>query len=410
MKIWVKFILGSAVGMALGLLFPPSWASPESWLGFLVDLALRGLRWLLFPFLAVSLLVALYDLRRELRIGRVFRDLLLFGLLANFVLITLGSLVLALFPPQRIPILSRSESVPSLPAFVEIFRQALPRNVLQTLVSTELFLPFFSLIIALAFAIQQDKREQYLPVLNLADALSRLFYRLNGFLVEVFAVFSPFLMASMILQIRAVPELALYLQAGLLLTFVVLLATLGVFPLLLRLLNHRFNPYKVLFGNLGASLTALFTGDPWASLAPLVHLSRENLGVSRKIGALAYPFLSLFSRGGTALVSLIGFYVVMRSYSSLDITLEQYFWAILASFLVIFLLPVVPAPASYLSIVVLCQWYGKGMETAYLNLLPLVFWMSALAAYTDVTVTGLVAAYLAQREGVLRQIELKKFV
>jgi hypothetical protein len=75
-----------------------------------------------------------------------------------------------------------------------------------------------------------------------------------------------------------------------------------------------------------------------------------------------------------------------------------------------FLLPTVPGSAAYISIVVLCQWYGKGLEVAYLNLLPMMLWFSGLSAFADVTISGLITAYVGQKEGVLRQIELKKFI
>lgn len=411
MKIWLKFVAGTALGVVLYLFFPQGWATQDSWLAHTVDFVIRALRYALFPLMGFSLLVAIYELKKEQRFGRVAWNTVVWGFASTLVMILIGSLVLTFFPPQRITVLSRTETAPSVPSFLEVLRQALPKNVVEIFgTSSDLFLPIFVFVFLMGLVIQVDKRETYLPIVSLSDAFSRLLYQFNFYMVEIVSLFTPLLVSYALLQVFSVPDLRLYVQAGVLISIIVLSAVLLVFPFLYYVLTDRKNPYKVLFANLGAALVALFTGDVFAAQGTLVLQSRENLGVSRKIGAFAYPYLALFSRGGTAMVSLVGFYVVLRSYSSLDVTLEQFLWAIGASVLVSVLLPTVPGAAAYIGIVVMCQWYGKGLEAAYLNLLPIMLWMSGLAAFADVAVAGLVASYLGYREGVLRNIDLKKFV
>ena len=411
MKIWLKYLVGTVVGVLLFFIFPGSWGSSDSWLSVIFEYLVRALRYSLFPFIGFSMLVAIYDLKKELRFARVMGRIIIWGLASTLVLIFLGSLVLTFFPPQRIPVLSRLEPAPAIPSFLEILNLAFPKNVLSILGNnSDLLLPVFVFGLLIGLVIQADKRETFLPIINLSDSFSRIFYQLNYIIVEITSLLSPILVTYFLLQVFNVSELRLYLQSAIFITAIVLFAVFGVFPLLFYILSQKKNPYKIIFSNLGASIIALFTGDVFAAQGTLILQSRENLGVSRKIGALSYPYLALFSRGGTALVSLIGFYVVLRSYSSLDVTLEQFIWALGASTLVSFLLPTVPGSAAYISIVVLCQWYGKGLEVAYLNLLPMMLWFSGLSAFADVTISGLITAYVGQKEGVLRQIELKKFI
>lgn len=411
MKVWLKFLVGTVLGIILFLFFPPGWAAADSWLAHVSDFLVRGLRYVLFPFLGFSILVAIYDLKKELRLNRVLLKIVSLGFASTLVMIVLGSVVLTFFPPQRITVLSRTEPTPTIPSFLEVLNQAFPKNVFQIFsANTDLFLPLFIFAVLLGLAIQIDKRESFLPVVSLSDSFSRLLYQFNYFAIEIVSLLMPLLVSYSLLQIFNVNDLQLYIQVGFLITAIVFIAVLGVFPLFFYLLSNRKNPYKIIFSNLGASLIALFTGDVFAAQGTLILQSRENLGVSRKIGAVAYPFLALFSRGGTAMVSLIGFYVVLRSYSSLDVTIEQFIWAIGASIFISVLLPTVPNLAAYVGIIVMCQWYGKGLEAAYLNLLPIVLWISGVAAFADVTVSGLVSALVSQQEGVLRSIELKKFI
>ncbi len=411
MKIWLKYLIGSLIGIVLFVFFPSGWSAADSWLAHVSDFLVRALRYILFPFLGVSILVAIYDLKKELRFGKVMFKIVIWGFASTLVMILLGSLVLTFFPPQRITVLSRTETVPVIPSFLEVLNQAFPKNVFQIFSGeTDLFLPLFIFVFLIGMVIQVDKRETFLPIVSFSDSFSRLLYQFNYYVIEIVSVLMPLLVSYSLLKVFNVADLQLYLQVGILITIIIAVATLGVFPLIYYFLSNRKNPYRIIFSNLGASLVALFTGDVFAAQGTLILQSRENLGVSRKIGAVAYSFLALFSRGGTAMISLIGFYVVLRSYSSLDVTLEQFIWAIGASVLVSVLLPTVPGSAAYIGIIVMCQWYGKGLEAAYLNLLPIVLWISGLAAFADVTVSGMVTALVSQQEGVLRKIELKKFV
>ncbi len=62
------------------------------------------------------------------------------------------------------------------------------------------------------------------------------------------------------------------------------------------------------------------------------RLSRENLGVPRKVGAVTLPLFAMFGRAGTALTSTIAFFIILKSYSSLEISLEQVLWTIFFAF------------------------------------------------------------------------------
>ncbi len=102
MKIWIKLLIGSLIGLAVGLFHPRAGAGllrfahepPRSGIG----------RYALFPFIFFSLGIGTSELRQEKRLGRVYLSLFKYLVLSAALLIIIGTLSVLVFPPERIPI------------------------------------------------------------------------------------------------------------------------------------------------------------------------------------------------------------------------------------------------------------------------------------------------------------------
>ncbi|OHD14879.1 MAG: hypothetical protein A2Z96_07200 [Spirochaetes bacterium GWB1_48_6] len=432
MKVWFKILLGVGIGVLLGMLIPSGGDStqnwglviqdylthmdtkpmppPAAWAQILTDFFLRLGRYTLFPLVFFSLAVGVHDLQKEKKLGKVMVRSVFYMLLLTFLLVLLGSLIILLVSPQPIPITSRKESQLIFKNIGDTFANILPKNAFQILTGGEDFLlPLYVLSFILGLNLNFDK-DMSRPVADFFDSASRIFYHINSFYVEIMAVGMVALSSYFIFQLRSIQQFQLFIQVFIVLLFVFLLVVFALFPGILWLFNRRENPYKWIFGLLGAGVSGLITGDNFFALGPLMRFSRENLGIPRKVGAVNLPLFAMFSRGGTAMTASIAFFVILKSYVQLDITFDQIFFTVLFSFLLSFAIPSVPTLASYVTLSVLCGIYGKGYEAGFTNLQPIIPLLVSFATAIDILGAGLVSLMVSKDLGLQKEIKLKSFI
>ncbi len=403
MKVWLKLVLGAALGVALGLFLPLPARVDGSVLPQFADFILSVGRYALFPLVFFSTAVALNDLHREKRLWETVGRSLLYMVLGTLLLVLVGALFILLFSPERIPITSRRETELIFKSWNDTIASLVPKNLFQILTGgADFLLPIYvlSFILGLHFPFDRGVTE---PTVNLFDSLSRIFYHLNSFVVEILGFGMIVLSAAWLTQVRLIQDIQLYLQVFGVLSLAAAAVIFVVLPAVLWFFGGRENPYKWIFGMVGAGAAAFFSGDSFFSLGTASRLSRENLGVPRKVGAVTLPLFAMFGRAGTALTSTIAFFIILKSYSSLEISLEQVLWTIFFAFCLSFALPSVPGLGTYINLSLLCSLYGRGLENGYLTLQPVLPVLVSFAALLDVYVTGL-ASLLVTRHGKMQKV------
>ena len=101
----------------------------------------------------------------------------------------------------------------------------------------------------------------------------------------------------------------------------------------------------------------------------------------------------MFARVGSALVVVISFIVIWRSYSSLAIPVVDVIWVSVLAFLLSFLLGGLPSGGAFILLAILCNRYSKGFETSFLLLKPAAPIICSFAALFD-TVTAMFGSYI----------------
>jgi len=94
--------------------------------------------------------------------------------------------------------------------------------------------------------------------------------------------------------------------------------------------------------------------------------------MKRMVSGLSLPFLTLFSRAGTAMLNTLCMLVILKSYSSLELTAFQVFWVALISIVVSFLLFSQSYLSVYTALITSCTMYGRGLEDGYVLILPVL--------------------------------------
>ena len=406
MKIWIKLLVGSVIGVIAGIFIP---AQVQGFLDSLTGLLVSVGRYVLFPFVFFSLGIGTSELRQEKRLLRVYLSGLKYLVLAAGLLVVLGTLSVLVFPPERIPIAVEAEKAFAPISVMGGLRAIFPRNLFSVFWgSGDFLLPLMVLAFLLGVNMDFD-RQLTRPIVQIFDSLSRIFYHLNSLVVELFGFAMIVVAAAWMMRISHT-DLAMYKQILLILAVDVAIVVFGVFPGCLYLLGVKENPYRWLYAALGPAIAGMFTGDAYLSLGFLTKHGKESLGVPRMVGSAVYPLFAVLGRAGTAMVSSVAFILILRSYSSLEITFFQTLWVMLFSFIVSFVLGAVPGNGAYFSLFMLCGIYAKGLQEGYLILRAIAPLLVSFGAFVDVIVSSLVSLLVAREENVWTEVETASFI
>ena len=408
MKIWIKILIGSILGVALGILLPGTEVAMELF-SYISHLFIRIGRYVVFPLVFFALIAGTYELKREKKIFRVYGRTVLYLLLATALLIVVGMVTVLLFSPDRIPIIVEQEAAFQLPGLKETLLGLFPENLFQALVgSGSILLPVVFFAFLLGVNLTFDLRITT-PVVQLTDSLNRIFYHINSLLCELFGLAMIAISAYFIMTVKRY-ELALFKQILIIIGIDTALVVFAIYPLLLYLLGGRQNPYKWLYAVLAPVLTAFFSGDNYLSLTMLAKHGKENLGVPRRVGSAVYPLLVIFGRSGTAMVAGATFLLVLKSYSSLEITFVQVLWTLLFTLLISLTLGTVPGLGAYVALSTLCALYGGGLQEGYLILRPVAPLLISFGVLLDVLSSAFISLLVARHEQIGENVDAYDFV
>jgi Na+/H+-dicarboxylate symporter len=410
MKIWLKLFIGAVLGLILGFLLPEDNEMILRALGWLERMAIKIGRYSLIPVLFFSLTIAIYELRQDRQFwGHIFRTAL-FILGTTVFMITLGIIIALLFTPARIRISAEEQTENIMLGVSQNFQELFPSNMFNALTgSGEYLFPVFIFAFFLGIGLSCD-RNYSKPVISLIDSLSRIFYRVTAFFLEIFSPLLIVLAAYWAVRYREILKSGVYLELMLFLGVFSAVLAFIIFPLLLYFIKPKVNPWTVLYGSLGPALAGFFSGDINFSLPVLLLHTRENLGVRRRSSVITLSLYSTAGRAGSAMIAVSSFIVIINSYSSLGITSADMLSIGLKAMAISFLLARHPGSGAYTALAVLCMSYGHGYEAGYLILKPVAFYLIAAGAFLDVMISSFSSFVLARLMGFQEDHALRHYI
>ncbi len=408
MKIWIKTLIGIIIGVLLAVFLPHS-AGVADLFRFLSQLVVQIGRYLVFPLVFFGLVIGTYELRRSQKLAPVYGRMVLYLVLSTLLLVLIGVATVLIFSPARIPILIEKDHVLQVPGFQELLLRVFPSNLFAVFVeSGNLLLPVLVFSFLLGVNLEYDARI-VTPVLQLFDSLSRIFYHINSLLVELLGIGLIAVTTNLLLSVGRY-DLSLFRQLLTIISIDVLLVVLGVYPIILYLAGEKENPFRWLYAATAPALTALVTGDEYLSLTMLIKHGKESFGVPRRVGSAVYPFFAYFGRAGTAMITGVSFILILKSYSSLEITFLQVLWTIGFSFLVSLALGPVPGASAFVSISLLCSLFGKGLQEGYLILNPIAPLLISAGVLLDVLTSAFISLLISRYADVWEEVDLFEFI
>jgi len=410
MKVWVKFLIGSVLGMVIGFLLPDnervftalSWF--EKW-------AIGIGRYTVIPVLVFSLTIAVYELRMDEQFWPVVLKNILFIITAAVFVIFTGIAATIIFTPGRIPI-ETVEQVEVLNLNVgDNLLDIFPSNMLSVIASGGIFLfPVCVFAFFLGMGLNYD-RNYSKPVISLVDSLSRIFYHVASFFSEILGFILIILAAFWAVRFSGILQAKVYKDLVVLLAVFSIALCFVVLPLFLYLLKPKTNPWRVLYGFLGPAIAAFLSGDINFTIPILQRHSKENFGIRRRSSAISISLFATFCRCGSAMVAASAFIVIIKSYSYLTISTFDLFTIGIYAFLISFALARHPGDGAFIALAALCLTYGGGEYRAgYLILKPMAFYLVAIGSFIDIMLNAFGAYIIARTNGFIEEQNLVHFI
>ena len=403
MKIWVKLLAGIIVGIILAIALGEEGAivSLESISMVVVHIG----RYALFPLALFGGIVAMYELKREKDAKLIFGRIAIYLIASSLLLAIIGTFSTIILAPERVPIMIEEEIVYSIPSLHEVLLTIFPKNLFRVILdSGDYLLPIFLFACILGLNLNFDRLATR-PAIQLFDSLNRIFYNLNAFVLEIFALGIVPIAATFVLRLLHMQELELYRQIILVLIIDTVAVVFIIYPILIYLLAGKRNPYVWIYASLATLLTAAATGDAYLALASQTRHGKENFGVPRRIGAVSLPIFTLFGKAGTAMVTAATFVLIVTSYSSLGISAGQTIWIMLFAFFASMAVGPYPGIGIIITLSILSRGFASGYEEGYLILMPIVPLLMSFAVTIDALTASLATMLVARHSGVQAEID-----
>ena len=410
MKLWMRVVVGTIIGVVLGLLLPEAGGDALRAFTTISRIVMSVGRYAAFPLVFFGVAIAVQELREERITSKVYAQSVIVIVAATVAMVLVGTLIILLLAPRRIPPIFQETSIPVIPSIPELLLRTFPRNLFSLFAGAGDFLLPISVLAVVIGAILYSEGPSVVPASDLFDSATRIFYRLNTIVLEVLAVGMIGVAAYWVLQLRSVSDLQLFTPLILVVALVCALFVLIGFPLLVFAIGGRYNPFAWLYAQIVPGLLAFFSGNAYFAYGALTRVAKENFGVSRAVSAPVLSLSVLFAKAGSAMVIATAFVTVLRSYTALETTAGQVIWIMVVSIASSFLLGSVPGAPVVVGLSVLARGYGQGMEEVYLILLPALPILTGLAVVTDVMTASFVTYLVARWEQKRRIVDVTDFI
>ncbi len=409
MKIWIRYTLGIAAGVAIGFFIDdlemgaPFW---EELSAFAVNLG----TYMLIPLVFFGTIVSVHDLRENERALATFAKAAIGIVVFTAVAIGLGLLAVLFLDPGSVPIILEEPPIPTPPTIMGILRKAVPANALAALSLDPAGL-ISALIFAVVLGLTVASDNRFASLLeDVVDGFGRVFYRINAVIVQVLGIGLIAVAAHTVITIRTLGDQSFFGPIILVTAVSAIVLTFGIYPLFVYFFGGRWNPAPWLLGMVPPALAALVSGNTYFAGGTLAFLGHENLGVKRRVGGALVPFTLLFARAGSAMVAAMSFIVVLNSYSGLEIGIGDVAWVALSVFVFSFALVGVPGSGVLVLLGMLAAGHGQGFEEAFLILRPAAPILLGIGAYADIMTAGAVLRIVGGSERQRALPDVRDFV
>ena len=392
MKVWIKYLFAAIFGIICALILPVSNPTVASAINFLTEIVIRFGRYMVIPVIFFAGIIAFNKLRENHLLVKTAVWTGSVIAVSSLILTVVGLISILVIKLPRIPITVENVTEATSLNVEKLFRAMFPYSAFESLNNgTFIFSAyFFALLIGCA---STSDPVLFRPITTLADSLSKLMYNIGIIFTEFLAYGMIAILCYWTVQFKSIIMSGVFTPMIIMFLVDLILVAGVIYPLIIRYLCHDPHPYRILYASHCSLIASFFSGDSNFTLLINIRHGKESLGIRRRINGTVHPIFTIFARGGSALVTTIGFIMIWRSYSSLPIPVTDILWILFTSFGISFLLGGFPAGGAFISLTVLCTLYSKGFETGFLLLKPAAPIICSFAATFD-ALTAMFGSYI----------------
>lgn len=392
MKVWLKYLIGIALGIISAIVLPMDNPSVAGFFTFFNELFIGFGRYIVVALIFCTGIISINKLRTSKLLVKSSLWTLAIIVFSTLILATIGLISILIVKLPRIPI--------TIDTVSETYSFSIKNLMLSLFPNPEFSITKkgFSLLIFLVFSgligwASASDFTAFKPTFALANSLSKLFYNIAVAFTEILSVCMIAIMCNWTVTFRSVWATGIYTPIILMFLCDFVIVAGIIYPLIIRFVCHDPYPYKVLYASLAPMLLAFFGNDSILSIPLNIRHGKESLGIRRRVSGFTFPIFSMFARGGSALVVIISFIVIWRSYSSLSIPVTDIIWIFTLSSVLSFFLGGIPSGGAFILLTILCTKYGRGFETSYLLIQPASLIICSFASIFE-SLTIMVGSYI----------------
>lgn len=389
MKTWITYPAAIIFGFAATLLLQ-DWQPYLSFLDVVVPFAYQLGVFVLFPIVFTLFTAATASLRRYKDTIIVFSSAIFWGLITALLLSFLG-IGLAVALPFSLNLSPGTASAEfAFFDFSSLSTMFIAENAFTQFTRTSSsLLPVLMVALVFGIALRPDReaiRPAYVVVNSFAEAMVRLARIFTTFGAALLLVIS----AKWFVEFPVLESMGENLWFGVGLSIAVVAAIFLLLPLIFGVatLFKGGNPYKILFGTMGAMLASGFSGNILFGTTPLIALTQHNCGARKRVSGISIPLLTILGRGGSAMVAS---YTIVSLIKSMGANPSMETMVIVALFSALFSFAASFSPGFevlYIMVLVMGGLQGEGTSILTSGIVILLPCMQIAALITDTAVNA----------------------
>ncbi|MBP5251602.1 MAG: dicarboxylate/amino acid:cation symporter [Treponema sp.] len=409
MKLWMKYLLGIAGGIILSFFVPAGSLIEKEIFGLAGDLVIRFGRYIILPLILFSVTTAVIKLRENKQMLKTTLWTLAVTVGSSVVLVVIGLISALIVKLPHIPItIKKATELPFL-NLSELLTKLFPYSGFEVLTEGEHLLPAFLFAFLAGTGCAKAKNETK-PAVSLFASLTHVCYVILSAFTQILSVGLAVITCRWFINIASLWKTGIYNSIIIRLVIDLVLVAFAVYPLLTRFLCHGTKVMRIAYAGIAPFLAAFFTGDSNIAITTNLRHAKESLCIEDQTAYFSVPLLSIFARGGAALVQTLSFVLILISYSELSISITNMLWIGSVSLLLSFVLGQLPSGGPFFAITIMCGMFGRGFEAGYLLLKDFAPVITSFAAGFD-ALTAIFGMYIiAAKTKTLHHQELSKFL
>lgn len=397
MKTWIIYLVATLMGLATTLLlgqFPAYGTFIQTTSNVLIQFG----GFILFPIVFFTFASGVASLRKDKVGGRVASSTIIWTIIPTLVLSIIGAIIFLILPTVFPASSSAGAGTSAVLEFIrttfDYTKSSLdPINPFYTLATTQgMILPICIVSFILGYFLNPTS-DIIRPAYVTMNSFSEVMYRISGaFAIYGFA-FVYIIVASFFMQLQT--DASIFVVPRFLFTIMLLsiIALLAILPLIYGLFtSFKSNPYRVLYRTLGAQISALFSGSIMFSSPMLYSLTRNNLGVQKRIASTTIPVTSMFAKGGSAMISVFTILSLIFATTGTIPEMKIIIFIILCSFFVSLISSVFLGFGVFFITYFTMKILGINLANSEMSIVGILPLLSGLAALLDSYISTLCTA------------------